>query len=178
MTNTNNILPFKDKKPILGNGVFIDPCARVMGDVVLGDNVVVMFAAIIRADDDSVRIGNNTVILEHSLVEAPKGYPVTIGENVLISHGAIVHGAKVGSGALIGIGARVLDGAIIGENSIIAAGALVPPGKEIPPNSIVMGIPGKVVREVTEEDLKRVKEELEAVHRKAKVYKEIFGGDR
>jgi carbonic anhydrase/acetyltransferase-like protein (isoleucine patch superfamily) len=97
-----------------------------------------------------------------------------IGENVLVSHAAIVHGARIGSGSLIGIGARVLDGAVVGEEAIVAAGAVVPPGKEVPPRTIVAGVPAKPVREVRESDLERVREELEAVHRKAAVYRRVF----
>ncbi|MEB3765637.1 MAG: gamma carbonic anhydrase family protein [Desulfurococcales archaeon] len=171
----NNIIPFKEKTPVLGRNVFVDPSARIMGAVSLGDNVAVLYGSIIRGDDDTVTIGPGTVILELSLIEAPHGHPVVIGDNVLVSHGAIIHGAVIGRGSLIGIGSRVLDGAVVGEESIIAAGALVPPGKEIPPRSLVMGIPGKVVRTLSDKDLEIVRKELEAVHRKVPVYREILG---
>ncbi|MEB3759242.1 MAG: gamma carbonic anhydrase family protein [Desulfurococcales archaeon] len=171
----NNIIPFREKVPVLGRNVYVDPSARIMGAVNLGDNVAVLYGSIIRGDDDTVTIGSRTVVLELSLIEAPRGHPVIIGENVLVSHGAIIHGAVIGSGSLIGIGSRVLDGAVIGEESIIAAGALVPPGKKIPPRSLVMGVPGKIVRTLTDQDLEIVKSELEAVHRKVPVYREILG---
>ncbi|MEB3844082.1 MAG: gamma carbonic anhydrase family protein [Desulfurococcales archaeon] len=169
------LLEFDGKRPVVGRNVFIDPQARVMGDVRISDDVVVLAFAVLRGDDDSVSIGRGSVILEHSLLEAPRGHPVVVGDNVLVSHGAIVHGARVGSGSLIGIGARVLDGAVVGENSIVAAGALVPPGKTVPPNTLVVGVPARPLRSVTMEDLARAREELMAVHRKARVYARIFG---
>ncbi len=173
----NNVIEFEGRRPRIGENVFIDPWARILGDVSIGDNVAVLAFAVIRGDDDTVSIGRGSVILEHALVEAPKGHPVVLGENVLVSHGAIVHGARVGSNSLIGIGARVLDGAVVGEGSIVAAGAVVPPGKEVPPHTIVAGVPAKPVRGVRESDLARVREELEAVHRKALVYKRILSCD-
>jgi carbonic anhydrase/acetyltransferase-like protein (isoleucine patch superfamily) len=169
------IIEYNGKKPVIGKNVFIDPAARIMGDVKLGDNVVVLFGSIIRGDDESVTIGRNTVVLELSLIEAPKNNPVIIGEEVLISHGAIVHGAKIGDRSLIGIGARVLDGAVVGEESIVAAGAVVTPGKVVPTRTIVAGVPAKPLRKVTDEDLERAREELKAVHRKAAYYRRIFG---
>ena len=169
------IVEYEGKRPVLGRRVFVDPRARIVGDVVLGDEVVVYFGSIVRGDDDRVRIGRRSVVLELSLVEAPRGHPVEIGEEVLISHGAIVHGARIGRGSLIGIGARVLDGAVIGEESIVAAGAVVPPGKVVPPRTIVAGVPARPLREATEKDLEAVRRELEAVHRKTEAYRRIFG---
>jgi len=169
-----NIYGFKGRKPIIGVDVYIDPMSRVIGDVEIGDYSVILFGSIIRGDDDRILIGRRVAILEHCIVEAPKGNPVYVGDETLISHGAIVHGAKVGKNVLVGIGAIILDGSNIGDNSIIAAGSLVPPGKDIPPNSIAMGIPAKVVREVTENDLEMVKGELEAVLEKSRYYRMLF----
>ncbi len=170
-------LPFAGKAPRLGRDVFIDPGARVIGDVSLGDGVAVLFAAVVRGTDDSVSIGSGTAILEHALVEAPEGHPVRIGERVLISHGAIVHGAVVGDGSLIGIGARVLDGAVVGPGSIVAAGAVVPPGKTVPPGMIVAGVPARPLRSATSSDLERVARELSLVHSKVPGYREALGCD-
>lgn len=168
-------LSFEGKTPRLGRNVFIDPGARVIGDVSLGDDVAVLFAAAVRGTDDSVSVGSGTVILEHAFVEAPQGHPVRIGERVLISHGAIVHGAVIGDGSLIGIGARVLDGAVVGPGSIVAAGAVVPPGKTVPPGVIVAGIPARPLRNVTARDLERVARELELVHSKVPGYRRALG---
>ena len=174
MTWPCNIIEYDGKKPRVPQSAYIDPLARVFGDVTLGEEVVVLYGTIIRGDDDRVVVGDRSVILENSLVEAPKGHPVNIGREALISHGAIVHGATVGDRALIGIGAIVLDGAEIGEEAIVGAGALVPPGKRVPPRTLVLGVPAKPVKELGDEDLARVREELEAVHRKAKQYRRIL----
>ena len=163
------------KKPVLGSGVFIDPGARVMGEVVLGERVAVLFGAVVRGTNDRVEVGDESVILEHALVEAPAGRPVRVGRRVLISHGAIVHGAVVEDESLIGIGARVLDGAVVGRGSIVAAGAVVPPGKRVPPGTIVVGVPAKPLRPVSREDLERAKEELEAVHAQIPGYRRALG---
>ena len=169
-----NILPYRGKHPKIHPTAFVDPQARIMGDVTLEESVAVLYGTIIRGDDDKVTIGKNSVVLENSLIEAPENKPVSIGENVLISHGAIVHGAIIGDTSLVGIGAIVLDGAVIGEESIIAAGTLIPPGKTIPRRSLVIGIPGRIIREVEEKDIEYVKKELKAVHRKIPEYKKIF----
>ncbi len=169
-----NIYEFRGRKPIFGVDVYIDPMSRVIGDVKIGDYSVILFGSIVRGDDDRIVIGRRVAILENCIVEAPSGKPVYIGDETLISHGAIVHGAKVGKNVLVGIGAIILDGSSIGDNSIIAAGALVPPGREIPPNSIAMGIPAKIVRGVCEDDVERVKKELEAILEKSRYYRMLF----
>lgn len=169
-----NIIEYPGRKPRVSDSAYIDPMARVMGDVYVGEDVVILFGSIVRGDDDSVYIGGKTAVLENSLIEAPKGYPVRIGESVLISHGAIVHGATVESGSLIGIGAIVLNGARVGREAVVAAGAVVPPGKEVPERTIVAGVPARPVRRVTDRDLEEVRSELEAVHRKSAVYRRIL----
>ena len=159
-------------EPRVPASAYVDPGARVMGAVSLGERVVVMFGAVLRGDDDTVTVGDDTVILENTLIEAPRGNPVVIGSRVLVSHGAIVHGARVGDGALIGIGAIVLDGARVGEQAIVGAGAVVPPGREIPPRTLALGVPAKPVRQLTPEELARIEEELEAVHSKKNRYRQ------
>lgn len=162
------------RRPRVPSSAYIDPMARVMGDVTLGEGVVVLYGSILRGDDDRVVVGDESVVLENSLLEAPRGHPVVVGRRVLVSHGAIIHGAMVGDGALIGIGAIVLDGARVGEEAIVAAGSLVPPGREVPPRTLVMGVPARPVRELGDEDLERVRGELEAVHRKAEWYRRVL----
>ncbi len=169
-----NIIPFKDKHPKVDDSVYVDPFARVIGDVVIGADSVVSFGAIVRGDDDHIKVGRGVVILENVIIEAPKGRPVHIGDNVLVSHGAIIHGAVVEDEALIGIGAIVLDHSIIGRGSIVGAGAVVPPNSKIPPGSLVLGIPGKVVREVNEKEIKYMKSELEKVRLKAMEYRRML----
>lgn len=170
----SNIFSVFGKKPKIGRDTFIDPSSRIVGDVHIGRNCAILYGTVIRGDDDSVRIGDNVAILENCIIEAPEKYPVYIGDNSIISHGAIIHGAKIGYHVLIGIGAIILDGASIGDNSIVASGAVIPPGKKIESNMLVVGVPGKPVREVTAEELERVASERERVLQKSKVYRRIF----
>jgi carbonic anhydrase/acetyltransferase-like protein (isoleucine patch superfamily) len=113
--------------------------------------------------------------LDKVLVEAPKDHPVTIEREVLISHGAILHGCIVREGAVVGIGAIVLDGAEVGRDAMVGSGSLVPPGMKVPERSLVLGIPAKVVKRLDEEDLARSKGQLTEVYEKSRKYLEIFG---
>ncbi|MFV0298795.1 MAG: gamma carbonic anhydrase family protein [Hyphomicrobiaceae bacterium] len=131
---------------------WVAPTAHVIGRVHLGDEVSVWFGATIRGDNDEIRIGARSNIQENAVLHVDPGVPLTIGEDVIVGHGVILHGCTIGNRALIGIGAVVLNGAEIGEGAMIGAGALVPPGKKIPPNAVVMGTPGKVVRDVTDDE--------------------------
>lgn len=115
------------------------------------------------------------MVLENCVIEAPEGKPVVIGQGAIVSHGAIIHGGEVGPRVLVGIGAIVLDGATVGEKAIIGAGAVVPPGSEVPPKVMVLGIPGKQVREVSEEELKVLFEEHRTLSRKLGIYRQIRG---
>ena len=136
----------------IGEKTYIAPNATVCGDVTLGNSVTVLFGAVLRADTDSISIGDGSNVQDNAVIHESAGYPVKIGENVSIGHGAIVHGAVIEDNVLVGMGAIVLNGAKIGEGSLVAAGAVVTEGAEIPPRSLVMGVPGKVKRELTEEE--------------------------
>jgi carbonic anhydrase/acetyltransferase-like protein (isoleucine patch superfamily) len=146
-------LPIDEVWPLLGRDVFVAPNATVIGDVELGDEASVWFGAVIRADIGPIRIGARTNIQDLACIHLTGGVSSTsIGEDVTVGHGAILHGCSIGDRCLIGMGSIVLDNAEIGAGSVIAAGALVPPRMKVPPRSLVKGSPGKVVREVTEEE--------------------------
>lgn len=162
---------YGDKRPTVAKDVFVDESAVVIGDVRLKERASVWPGAVIRADDDSVDIGKGSAVLDLCLVEAPKGRPVAVGDGCIVSHGARLHGCSVGNDSIIGIGAIVLDGVSIGEKSVVAAGSLVPPGAKIPPNSFVMGVPGKIIRQTSPNDLARLREELRALVDKAARYR-------
>jgi len=162
---------FGDKKPTVAKDVFVDESAVVIGDVTLKERASVWPGAVIRADDDSVEIGKGSAVLDLCLLEAPRGRPVVIGDGCIVSHGARLHGCSVGNDSIIGIGAIVLDGVSIGEKSVVAAGSLVPPGAKIPPNSFVMGVPGRITRQTSPNDLARLREELRALVDKAARYR-------
>lgn len=135
---------------------FIAPNATVLGRVTIGEAASVWFGAVIRAELDTVTIGDRSNIQDGAIVHVDEGYPVTIGRNVTVGHRAVIHGATVGDNCIVGIGAILLNGATIGANSIVAAGALVPEGKTYPPNSLLMGMPAKVARTLSDEEAARV----------------------
>lgn len=158
------------KRPELGRDVFVDESAQVIGDVKLEDESSVWPGAVIRADDESVRIGKGTAVMDLAFVEAPAGRPVEVGSGCIVSHGARLHGCAIGAGVLVGIGAIVLDGADVGDGCVIASGALVTPGTVVPPASVVMGMPGKVIRQAEPSARDDLAGELDTVRRKAIVY--------
>ena len=136
-----------DKRPQLMGGNFVADDARVIGDVILEQDASVWFGVVLRGDMDTLRVGARSNIQDGSVLHTDAGIKLTIGEDVTVGHQAMLHGCTVGDGSLIGIKAVVLNRAKIGRNCIIGAGALIPEGKEIPDNSVVMGMPGKVVKE-------------------------------
>jgi carbonic anhydrase/acetyltransferase-like protein (isoleucine patch superfamily) len=170
------IVEFEGKKPKVHPSVFLAPGSWVIGDVTLDEDVNVWTNAVIRGDDDRVVIGARTTVLEGCLIEAPTGNPVSIGSGVIVSHGATVHGAKIGDNAIIGIQAIVLDRAEIGEGAMVGSGALVSPRKVIPSKMVAIGIPAEPKSEVTEANVLYMKKEHERTLNKAKVYKQIYQG--
>ena len=144
------IREYKGGKLHCGKEVFIAETANIIGEVSIGDNTSVWYNAVVRADIEPIRIGKNTSIQDNCTVHVVDKGPVIIGDNVTIGHNAIVHGATIEDNCMIGMGAIVLDHAVIGHGSIIGAGSVVSPGKVIPPHSQVLGIPGKVVKQLDE----------------------------
>jgi len=130
---------------------FVAPGAVVVGEVTLGARSSVWFGAILRGDMDAIVLGDDSNIQDNSVVHVDTEVPVTIGKRVVIGHRAVIHGATVEDDCLIGMGSILLNGCVIGAGSLVAAGALVSEGKAIPPGSLVVGVPGKVVGQVTPE---------------------------
>ncbi|MEM8495451.1 MAG: gamma carbonic anhydrase family protein [Planctomycetota bacterium] len=126
--------------------------ARITGDVTLGQDASVWYGAAIRGDVAAIRIGDGTNVQDNATVHCDSGRPNTIGADVTIGHNAVVHGEAVGDGTLIGMHATVLGRTRIGRCCLIAAGALLPPGLEVPDGMVVMGVPGRVVREVNDKE--------------------------
>ena len=151
--------------------VFIADGAKVIGDVEIGANSSVWFNAVIRADSDKVSIGENSNVQDNAVIHTSEGFGVQIGDNVTIGHGAIVHGCTVENNVMIGMGAIVLNGAVIGENSIIGAGALVTQGKIIPAGSLAFGNHVKVVRELTDDEIKSITDNANSYVKEANEYK-------
>jgi carbonic anhydrase/acetyltransferase-like protein (isoleucine patch superfamily) len=134
---------------------YIASTAIITGDVVLAAGVNIWYGVVVRADLSRITLGPRVNIQDGSILHTDHDAPQEIEEGVVVGHGAILHGRRIGRDSLIGIGARLLTGSEIGEECIIAAGALVTEGRRIPPRSVVMGVPGKIVREVTEEEIQR-----------------------
>jgi carbonic anhydrase/acetyltransferase-like protein (isoleucine patch superfamily) len=132
---------------ISGKPLFVAGNATVIGDITVGNHVGIWFGAVIRADKDRIVIGDRSNIQDNCVVHTSKGFPVTIGNDVSIGHGAILHGCTINDKVLVGMGAIILNGAKIGNGSIIGAGTVVTEGKDIPPNSVVVGVPGRIVKQ-------------------------------
>ena len=147
-----------DVTPVLpkDDEYWIAPTATVMGRVVLKKNASIWWGAVLRGDNDPITIGEGSNVQDGSVLHTDTGSPLNIGANVTVGHMVMLHGCTIGDGSLVGIGSTVLNGAVIGKNCLIGAGCLITEGKEIPDNSLVMGAPGKVVRELSSEQAARV----------------------
>lgn len=153
-----------------GKEVFIADTARVIGNVTLEDEVSIWFGAVLRGDGDKINIGKRSNIQDQATVHVDPGYPVNIGSECIIGHGAIVHGATLSNNVLVGMHATILNGAEIGEFSIIAAGALVTEGMKIPPYSLVAGIPGKILKSINEVQVEKIRKNAETYVKLSKSY--------
>ena len=142
-------LSFCGKKPRDEGAAFVAPSATVQGDVVLKPGSTVWYGAVLRADTGRIDIGENSNVQDNAVLHTGPGLDVTVGRGTSVGHGAVVHGCTVGDGCLIGMHATILNGAVIGDGSLIAAGALVPENMQVPTGSLVIGVPGKVVRPVS-----------------------------
>jgi carbonic anhydrase/acetyltransferase-like protein (isoleucine patch superfamily) len=134
--------------PEIDADTWIAPDANVIGRVVLAEGASVWFGATLRGDNEEIRVGACSNVQEACVFHTDPGHPLTIGADCTIGHKAMLHGCTIGDGSLIGMGATVLNGARIGSGCLIGAGALIPEGREIPDGTLVMGMPGKVVRDL------------------------------
>lgn len=141
---------------------FIAPDAHVIGNVTLGADVSIWFGAVIRGDNEPIRIGEGSNVQEGAMLHTDPGFPIEIGNGCTIGHHAIIHGARIGDNSLVGMGATLLNGARLGRNCLVGANALVTEGKEFPDNSLIVGAPARAIRSLGEEDASRLK--LSAAH--------------
>lgn len=147
------IIPYKDRLPVLGQNVFLAPGAVVAGDVHLGENTNLWFNVSMRGDVNFIRIGANTNVQDNAVCHVTyKKWPLVIGNNVTIGHGAILHGCTVEDGALIGMGSKILDGAVVKTGAMVAAGALVGPGKVVESGTLWAGVPAKKMRDLNADE--------------------------
>lgn len=140
------------------SSAYAAPDADILGNVSLGENSNIWYHATVRADRDSVTVGSGTNIQDNCVIHTSTGFPVSIGNNVTVGHGAIIHGCTVQDNALIGMGAILLNGSVVGPDCIVGAGALIPQNMIVPQGSLVIGCPGKIIRQVTEKEIAQNKE--------------------
>lgn len=163
---------YKQWKPRLHETVFIAPGAHLIGDVTVGEDSSIWYNAVLRGDLATILIGRRTNIQDGCIGHVNNGQPLVVGDEVSVGHGAIIHGCTIGRGTLIGMGAIVLNGAEIGEYALIGAGSLVTENSKIPGYTLSLGSPAKVVRELTEQDLQRMRRTMENYVQKGKEYRE------
>jgi gamma-carbonic anhydrase len=153
------IIPFEGNAPRIDPSVFIAAGARIIGDVEIGELSSVWFNVVIRGDVHFIRIGRRTNIQDLVMCHVThRRYPLVVGDDVTVGHSAVLHGATIGDRCLIGMGAKVLDNAVIGAESLIAAGSVVREGFQVPNGTLVAGVPAKVVRELSDEERRKVAE--------------------
>ncbi len=141
---------------VSGKALFMAGNATVTGDVTLGKEVGIWFGAVVRADKDRIIIGDRSNIQDNCVVHTSRGFPVTLGRDVSVGHGAILHGCTIADQVLVGMGAIVLNGARVGKGSVIGAGAVVREDADIPEGSVVVGVPGKVIKQADTAQLQKI----------------------
>ena len=143
--------------PHVPESAWVAPTATLVGDVRLGPGVSIWYAVVIRADGDSITVGESTNIQDGSVLHTDPGYPISIGAGVSVGHRAVLHGCQVEDDVLVGMGAIVMNGVRVGRGSILGAGSVILEGTEIPPRSLVVGAPGKVRRALLEDEVEHIR---------------------
>lgn len=168
------LISYKEHTPRIHESVFVAPGAYLIGDITIGEQSTVWFNAVLRGDEDAIVIGKRCSIQDNATIHLFEGSPVVIEDDVTVGHNVILHGCKVGKRSIIGMGSTILDGAEIGEECIIGANTLIPSGKKIPPRSLVVGSPGKVVREIGNKDVELINLSISTYVQKGIEFKEIL----
>ena len=160
-----------DRRPQIADTAYVADGAQIIGDVVLEPGSSVWFNAVLRGDTERITVGSGSNIQDGAILHADPGFPCTVGAGVVAGHGAILHGCHIDDDCLIGMGAIILNGARIASGSIVAAGAIVTDGKEFPGRSLIMGVPAKVVRETTAQDLEQIGAGARHYQERARIYR-------
>ncbi len=151
------IKKFRGKSPIIPDSCYVSESVDLIGDVTLGEDVSLWFGTVVRGDMHHITIGARSNIQDNSVIHVTTDIsPTRIGDEVTVGHNAIIHGATIEDRCLIGMGSIIMDDVVVGEGSIVGAGAVVPPNMIIPPRSLVVGLPAKIVRQTTDEELKMI----------------------
>lgn len=168
------IYTYKGRKPDIHSSVFMAEGVKIIGDVVIEEKSTIWFNTVLRGDLAPIHIGKRTNVQDGTIGHVNIHQPLLISDEVSIGHGAIIHGCKIGKGTLIGMGAIVLNGADIGEYALVGAGSLITENQKIPSYTLSLGSPAKVVRELTEDDLQRMKKTMESYVEKGIEYRNEF----
>ncbi|WP_374335200.1 gamma carbonic anhydrase family protein [Methyloversatilis sp.] len=158
------------KTPVVHSSTWIAPSASIIGDAELKADTSVWFGAVIRADNDHISIGERSNVQDGAVLHIDDGVPLTIGTDVTIGHHAMLHGCTVGDGSLVGIHAVILNRVVIGRHCLIGANALIPEGRVIPDRSLVLGSPGRVVRQLSDEEVVWLMQSAAGYVEKARLY--------
>ena len=161
-------------KPVIHETAFVADNATVRGNVTIGEGAGIYFGAVLRAETDPITVGPGSNIQDNCVLHADPGFPTKVGRDCTVGHAAILHGCTIGDNTLVGMGAIILNGAVVGKNCIIGAGALIPQNAVIPDGSLVVGMPGKVRRSVTEEEIATNRASAQMYMEEAAEYKAQF----
>jgi carbonic anhydrase/acetyltransferase-like protein (isoleucine patch superfamily) len=165
------IYSLADKVPVIPDSCYIAPEAVIIGDVRLGERVNVLFGAVIRGDDEPIVIGDDSNVQDNVVLHTDPGCPLTIGKGVTIGHQVMLHGCTIGDGSLIGVAAIVLNQAVIGKDCLVGAGSVVTEGKSFPDRSVIFGSPARAARQVTEDNIARMRMSAESYVLRGRQYK-------
>lgn len=168
------IISFKGHTPSISGTAMIAPGAKIIGNVRIGDESTIWFNAVLRGDEAPITIGKRCSIQDNSTIHLYEDAPVIIEDEVTVGHNVILHGCRVGKRSIIGMGSTILDHSEIGEECIVGANTLVPSGKKFPPRSLIVGSPGKVVRELNDKDIELIQLSIDTYVQKGYDYREIF----
>ena len=157
--------------PEVAADAYVAPSADVIGSVILHSESSVWFGAVLRGDNDLITIGARSNVQDNTVIHVDKNVPTTIGQDVSIGHSVVIHGCTIRDRALIGNGAVILDFAEIGEDCLVGAGALVTPGKHFPPRSLIVGSPARVVRELSDDEIRQLSDNVDSYRQKARRYR-------
>ncbi|HEX9558026.1 MAG TPA: gamma carbonic anhydrase family protein [Reyranella sp.] len=165
------IYQLNDRVPVIPASCYIAPEATIIGSVVLGERVTIMFGAVLRGDDEPIVIGDDSNVQDNAVLHTDPGCPLTIGKGVTIGHQVMLHGCTIGDGALIGVAAIVLNSAVIGKDCLVGAGSVVTEGKSFPERTVIFGSPAKAAREVTEDNILRMRFSAESYVQRGSQYR-------
>ena len=168
------MISYESFSPKVPQTVFVADGVRLIGRVRIGDRSSIWFNAVLRGDNDRIVIGRETNIQDGAILHVDTGFPCIVGDRVTVGHRAILHGCSVAEDVVVGMGAILLNGAKIGREALIAAGAVVKEGQEIPERSLAVGIPAKIIRELNEDDIRRMEEGTQDYVLKGEAYRKAL----